>query len=222
MAKVKKTEWQFARNRYIPSVLPIASYWSWSIQKLISFDTNIQIVSIWDHGDYQAVWTIDQSNAIGKFALNYFKKNNERIRDIRKEGIISGQKVVSHCKIFSQKVAETKIEDFIEFLEKLDKLYNKFTEKSMLLWLFTAEIIHSKIRDMLRSYSQEYQEKIFRIMTCPKIESYSQKEEKEFAELVILAHKKGIDNRDVKKKLLFFQKNIFGLLGSMWGQIFGM
>src|SRR3989344_7336604 len=174
-----KENWVVFRKRYIPAVLPIIFYFSWPYDKFLCIEAGT-FVNVWKKGDYFVVRDKEMIRQIAEKMLNKLFDNINYLDEIRKEGIIAGEAVVTYAKKFTKNHEKAEIKDYIEFLEKLEKLYNKFIEKNMLYWLHTGEMLEQKITNKLSKYSFEEQQKIFRIMSLPKIKSYSQIEEEEF------------------------------------------
>jgi len=194
------------RNRYIPCVLPILTYWSWDMKKKNGFDSG-RIVSVWEKGSYSAIWEEKGFKGVADYSINYLIKNVKSLEKIREEGITSGEKVISHTKDFSEKVEEAKIDDFVKFLDGLHRKYNIFTEKNMLLWVFTGETVEKKIKETLNEYTGKEQQEIFSIMSLPKVKSYSQEEEEEFERIVDTAKEKGV--KSVEKEIKIFSEKYF-------------
>lgn len=208
MAKLRG-EWQIFRSRYIPSVLPIVSYWSWPISNFIGTTLNEIKVNIWDKGNYQGAGLASRSKIIGEFALHYFQKHLNCLERVRTDGFRAGQKVVEHCRNFARKASKASVKEVADFLKETDKLYNLFTQKSMILWIFTAEVVQAELEKQLQNHSREEQQEIWRIMSISTISSYSQKEEAEFEALVALARQAGVDTLKVRKKIKIFSKKYF-------------
>ena len=200
--------WHTFRNRHIPAVLPIYVYWPYSLIKKVEIKPGRR-VSIWDNGDFKGIWEEETIKEMEKYALNYLEKNKENLKEVRKQGIRAGEKVITICKKFSEKVENTEYEGFINFLKKLEKAYTNFTKKSMLLWIFTGGLIEKKLKKIMQEYSVEEKKEIFEIMTLPKFKSYSQIEEEEFNNLIKFAKNKGLEDKSVKESIKKFSEKYF-------------
>jgi phosphohistidine swiveling domain-containing protein len=201
-------KWQVFRSRYIPAMLPILSYWSWPVKDIVGKDVGF-VVNVWDKGYYQAIWEERGYRAVREYSLNFLLSHIKSSRDIRKQGIETGQKVVEVCKKFAAKANSAALNEFANFFKLLDKTYNEFTKRSMLLWLFSGEAVQAEIIKELSEMSSEEQHRIFSVMSIPDEKSYSQEEEEKFWKIVTLARKLGIDSLIVEKEIKKFSKEYF-------------
>jgi len=200
--------WHVFRNRYIPAVLPILSYWSWSIKDEVGEKAGL-LVNVWDKGNYQAIWEERGYMSVRDYSLEYLTSHLKKLSELRNTGVKTGGRVVEMCREFSARANEATYEDLLNFLELFDEAYNEFTKKSMLLWLFSGDAIHEEIGRKLSGMSESDRTGFFAAFSVSSEKSYSQKEEEEFLDLVKAARDKGIDDASVAKMIGEFSKKYF-------------
>ncbi len=201
-------KWKVFRSRYIPAMLPILFYWSWPVKDIIGKDVGL-VVSIWNKGQYQAIWEEQGYQAIQDYSLNFLCSPVRNLRDVREKGIKAGQKVVDICKEFAVKVDSATFEDFVTFFKLFDKTYNEFTKQSMLLWLFSGDAIQTEIKKELLGMNDEERGIIFSERSVPEEQSYSQEEEERFWKIVTQASSQGVDSPMVEREIREFSEEYF-------------
>lgn len=203
-----KIEWYISRNRYIPCVLPILTYWSFPLSYYFPVP-DLMAVNIWNRGDYIVFKPKESIEQVSQYAVDYLLAHKNNFKKVRKDAIVTGKHVISLSSSFAKKVPQASYEEVLDFLNQLELKHNLFTRKSMLLWMYTSVKLVPLIQEQLKQYSALEQEQIMHVMSLPTIRSYSDIEEDIFGKIVDSARKKGVDSPVVKNKIKSFAKKYF-------------
>lgn len=190
------------RTRYIPPIWPILAYWSWDIEKTIGISKG-EIVNVWRDGHYTGIWDADAMKKLGECAVSKLM-NESDLEGVRGRAAESGEKILAHCTAFVRGVSERPTEQFAEFLREFIPLHHEFTQANMLLWLFSSDVLEREIQAALSG--SENAKEIISVMSRPVGASYSDTEERDFADLVGVSKEYGIDHANTQSRIADFSE----------------
>ena len=186
----EKTDWTILRSRYIPALFPFMIYWVWDIEKEIGIE-EVKEVHAWKEGLVWAIWSEKSLRDLGVKVLEKLKTWN--LKKLRLKGYRAGENCLKYVKQFSKKNHTPK--EYLTFFKKFTELYVDLMRYNMIYWLFAGKTLEKKLSAKIKDDS------VIRVMSMPKEESYSAKEEQDFQTLINLAEnnfgKKTI--REIKK-----------------------
>lgn len=190
------------RTRHIPPIWPILAYWSWDIEKTIGVNKG-EIVNVWRDGHYTGIWDADAMKELGEYTVSKLM-NESDLEAVRARAAEAGERVHAHCSAFAQGVSERPTGQFAEFLRAFIPLHHEFTQANMLLWLFSSDVLEREIQAVLSG--NENVKEIISVMSRPVGASYSDIEERAFADLVRVAKECGIDHVSTQRQIADFSE----------------
>jgi len=177
--------WFFIRNREIPAIWPLITYWDWDVTK----ETGLMdwlVYHIWDSNDYVGVLRKGIAATLGEYYLDRILSDKKWIGEVRKKSESAGENLLNLCRGFADKSKTSNLEQYIVFLQNLRKEYSFLMRENMFYWLFTPAVVKNKIHNLLKGLGEEEIKYIDSIMIVPDQKSYSNDVDEQLKKLAIL------------------------------------
>ncbi|MDO8581666.1 MAG: PEP-utilizing enzyme [bacterium] len=203
-------DWVPLRSRHIPTLWPIIGYWAWSVRDYLGVGKGI-VLSVWDHGDFTTIWQQHAVDAMGRTMIARCLKGIGELDHIRQTAMVSGEKVVRSARVFADRVEMASLDEFHSFFSECTALWADFTRDNMLYWLFASDVLTQEIEKQLQRFDVESRQDIMHTMSLSSVESYSLKEEQEFARLVADVRSTGIGSKSARDGIQIFSEKYIWL-----------
>jgi phosphoenolpyruvate synthase/pyruvate phosphate dikinase len=198
----EKKELVKLRRRFIPVLWPIYTYWC-GVKKMTGVP--VRVFHIWEKSDaYTSFVSQELLEKAGEWKYRLMASTDSHT--LRGRSKKYGDALIAHAKQFALDSSNKTLVDFVQFYKKADELYEKLFLHNIIFWATGNDNIARVIDQELAGRGEGERKEIWDALSAPTESSYSDEEERSFAEVVSSARMNGIDAPATQKAIRQFSE----------------